>query len=172
MTIRTATATDLDFIRNSWRDSYRMSHMAGPIPMNRYRAVYDDLIGQLLARDGVQVLVAYIADHAPPNDAFGWLCIEHGASAPARVRENGRWTDGMSPLTQPLVHYVYVKQPFRRHHIARSLFVAAGVDVARHWVHTFSTAIVPKIRHTRDWGGVFDPRLARFPKNEPMEASE
>lgn len=179
--IRRALPADLKFVRDSWRDSHRMSHTAGPIPMNRYREVYDDAIGQLLTRPDVVALVAHEQGEAPPYDLLGFICVEHNVQAPVRVREQQRvgdrfvgyrWVDRFEPLPQPLVHYVYVKQDFREHGLARALFKAAGVDPARPWVHTYSTAIVSKIRHAQNWAGVFDPRLARFPKNEPMEATE
>ena len=170
---RRATPSDLEFVRGSWRDSHRMSHTAGPIPMDAYPHVYDALIKRLLEREGVFVVVMHSDQEAPPNDVLGWACVEEGVRAPARVRENGQWVDRFHELKQPLVHYVYVKQPFRLHGVARSLLTAAGVDTELPWIHTFSTAVVAKLRNKRTraglrWPATFDPRLARFPKHEPI----
>jgi len=170
---RRMVAEDLDFVLKSWRDSYRMSHMAGPIPMSMYRDVYDAVLRQLLQRPDVEVHIAHARGQQPPDDIFGWICVEYDAWTRSKVVEHGQWVDKDVPLEQPVVHYVYVKQAFRDQGVARALLAAAGVDPERHWTHTFSTALVAKMRQRhldgsprRNWAGAFDPRLARFPKKQ------
>jgi len=164
---------DLRLVIDSWLDSYRMSHMAGPIPMSMYDDVYRRVLRELVQRPDIVVIVAYEPGEEPPNDIYGWICVERDAWTRANVRENGLWVEKDVRLEQPLVHYVNVKQAFRGHGVARALFAAAGVDPERRWTHTFSTAVVVKMRgRHRDgterlyWRGHFDPRLARFPKKQ------
>jgi len=172
---------DLPFIIDSWVDSYRMSHMAGPIPMDIYPGIYGEVVRRLIARPDAKVIIAYEPGEEPPDDIYGWICVEEDAWTRARVFEHGLHVDKDVRLEQPCVHYVNVKHAFRGHGVARALFAAAGVDPDRHWTHTFSTAVVTKMRQRRrdgtprrNWAGAFDPRLARFPKkqipkHEPME---
>lgn len=175
MSIRTRRlrAEDLDFILDSWLDSYRMSHMAGPIPMSMYSDVYGQVLRQLVQRPDVEIIVAYEPGEHPPDDIYGWICIERDAWTRAKVLEFGRFVDKDVQLEQPIVHYVNVKQAFRDHGVARALFAAAGIDPERQWTHTFSTSVVPKMRarhrdgrRRENWAGHFDPRLARFPKKQ------
>jgi GNAT superfamily N-acetyltransferase len=168
-------AEDLDFVLKSWRESYRMSHMAGPIPMTMYRDVYDAVLRQLLQRPDVEVRIAHARGQRPPDDIFGWIAVERDAWTRERLfnHELGEWGDVDVQLKQPVVHYLYVKHAFRDQGVARALLAAAGVDPERPWVHTFSTAVVAKMRtRHRDgrqrlnWAGAFDPRLCRFPKKQ------
>jgi GNAT superfamily N-acetyltransferase len=170
---RRMRAGDALFVLESWRDSYRMSHTAGPVPMSMYREVYDELLKRLLERPDVEVFVAFEPDELPPDDLYGFICIERDGWTRVKVREHGRWIDKDVKLEQPIVHYVNVKQSFRGNGVARALFAAAGVDPERPWTHTFSTALVSKIRRKhidgrerRIWAATFDPRLSRFPKHE------
>jgi hypothetical protein len=71
---------------------------------------------------------------------------------------------------QPIVHYVYVKQLFREHGVAKRLFAFATIDPRAGLVHTHKTAIVAKLQGLKKLpGATFAPQLARFPKNEPKE---
>lgn len=166
--IRRMTALDATFVRDSWRDSYRMSHMAGPIPMSMYDDVYESVLRLILERPDVQVHVAYSTNQRPPDDILGWICTERDAWTRVKGFDTAtrQYVDRDVQLEQPLVHYVNVKQPCRRQGLARELFTSAGVDPARPWTYTFSTALVAKLKQRREWRGTFDPRLARFPKRQ------
>lgn len=170
---RRMVAEDLVFVLDSWLDSYRMSHMAGPIPMSMYEDVYRQLLRELVQRPDIVVVIAFEPGVAPPDDIYGWICVERDAWTRAKVLEHGRHVEKDVRVEQPVVHYVNVKQAFRDHGVARALLAAAGVNPERPWTHTFSTAVVTKMRarhrdgrERRHWRGHFDPRLARFPKHQ------
>ena len=191
--IRRATATDREFVLKSWADNYKMSHNAGPLPVKSFW-VYEDcptcggnvpvdrsywptmmaVLGELLARPGIEVHVAAVPDEAPPDDIYGWIAIERDVWAPKRQRVDGWTEEVMAPLEQALVHYVFVKQGFREHGVARRLFAAAGVDRAKTFFYSFSTATAAAAAKHRKADGTllladarFDPRLSRFPKTSP-----
>lgn len=126
---RRAAAGDETFVVYSWCASFRSSHTAGLIAMDDWRAVMEPQIRKVLSRPGGEVWVAYHpgeTDHVA--DLYGWLAVERGHAL-------------------PLVHYVYVKSPFRKHGIARGLFAAAGVDPAAPFFYTCKTYVVHELRH-------------------------
>ena len=90
---------DVPFVMDSWLKSYRTSPWAGVVPNNRYFEVYGEAITGLLAR-GAKVHIA-CAGH-DRTKILGWLCSEdvHGGQ---------------------VIHYVYVKDPYRRKGLGHSL---------------------------------------------------
>ena len=146
------------FVRHSWVESFRCSHYAGMVPMGDYFHVYHAILTKLLDRDGVAVMVAF--NQHQPTQIFGFCCYEEG-------------------FTKPLVHYVYVKEDFRRlpekdgdfkEGIATMLLGECGIPnpKADSFYFTFKTGIWAKL--TR-WGapfsgGSYKPLLARFDKSE------
>lgn len=170
--IRSATDSDLEFVVAAWVESYRMSHFSGPIPMPLYRSHMTEYVRWMLARPGIEVLVAHKPGESPPDDVYGWLCMEN--DMPMRVRrfdhQRGMTVEDELVSAQPIVHYVYVKQLFREHGIANRLFQFAEIDPRAGLVHTHKTAIVAKLQGLKKLpGATFAPQLARFPKNEPKE---
>lgn len=151
--IRQATADDITFVMHSWVDSYRTAHAAGLIQMSDWAGVMLPQVAKVLARPGVEVLVAANPQNAGTRaDIFGWLCHERGHR-------------------RPLVHYVYVKDDFRGHGFARLLMRKAGVDPQKEFLHTCKTAVLSKlsskIPHAR-WA----PLMARHErKNPPLKDS-
>jgi hypothetical protein len=138
--VRPSRDSDKPFIYDFWLDSFRLAHAAGPIPMRMYRHVYMQALDDLLARPGVEVLVAC----SPTDDdqVFGFLCFER--------------------RTIPVVHYAYVKQVFRRERVATVLMTAAGIPTGRPFVYTYKSPMAAKI--AEHWtGAMFDPLVARFP---------
>lgn len=98
---RPAEKPDLAFIFSSWLKSFRESEFAKGIPTSLYYREHHRLIERLLER--AQVLVA--CNPESPSQIYGWICFERSR---ARV-----------------IHYVYVKQPFRELGIAKRLLEAA-----------------------------------------------
>lgn len=174
--VRPANATDLEFVVASWVDSYRNSHFSGPIPMPMYRDVMTASVRWILNRPGIEIWVAFKPDERPPDDLYGWVCIE--GAVPMRVREWDpvqRLTVDVEHIAPIVVHYAYVKQMFREKGIAKRLLLAAGVEPRmKPVIHTFKTAIVAKLQGLGKLPGAsFAPQLARYPKdptkNEPKE---
>ena len=149
VTYRAATAGELPFVFHSWLRSFQGTHYAGPLPDDLYYEAYHTAIERLLARPGVRVLCAVDAGAEPGERAlFGYLVIE-----PATTGQ---------PF-QAVVHYAYVKEPFRRNGVFKSLLTAAGVKPTGPLAYTFRTPIAGRLAGA---GGpfpaaVFAPKLAR-----------
>jgi GNAT superfamily N-acetyltransferase len=140
--IRAASPDEVPMIYDSWIESFRMSHAAGPIPMDMYRTLYREIIRRILTSDGVVALVAANPEIERDN-ALGYI-ICHPASPPI--------------VHVPIVHYVYVKAPFRRLGLARMLMLRAGVDPREEFVYTFKSRAASSL----GWdAGRFDPILVR-----------
>lgn len=159
---RHATDADLPLIVNSFLDSYRTSRAAGLICMDDWSRVMGEQFRKVLARPGVDVWVAYHpgeTDHTA--DLYGWLAVERDYLLPANQLRSGRRTREMVKADVPLLHYVYVKQPYRRLGVAKGLLRAAGIG--ERWNYTCRTSVVAeladKIPHAR-WTHL----VARFEK--------
>ena len=154
--IRDASADDLAFIIDSWLASFRNSHFAGPISMRRYREVYRVEICSLIDRPGVIVRVAYYREN--PSQILGFLCFDRG-------RGNS------------IVHFAYVKKPFRRRGIFALLMNDAGIDTKRKFSYTYRTRAASELtaKGARFERARFDPFDARYDpehKEEEHEAKE
>lgn len=95
--IRRAIAGDFNFIMNSWTESYRRSPFAKHIPKYTFHTNHHDLMEAAI--DQSNVLCAVSKDN--PDQIFGWVCFE--------------------PTETKILHYIYVKHPFRDLGIARKL---------------------------------------------------
>lgn len=126
---RPAKPSDVPFVFDSWLRSFRLAHAAGPIPMDMYYPVYRRVLERLLARPGVEVL---LAEFAGVDVIFGYLVHERGYRRPR------------SDEATPLVHYCYVRESSRQQGIAAGLFAAAGIG--REFTYTFKSAAVCSAR--------------------------
>lgn len=159
---RDAADGDRHFISAAWIDSYRTAHAAGMIAMHRWRQVMTVEIADILLRKGVRSIVAYHPDIAPPADLYGFIVIERGVRMPTRVRD-GKWRTEVRADDRPLVHYVFVKQPYRLSGIALALFREAGVNPAERFLYSCKTSAVTKLASkipSAEW----NPLIARYPK--------
>lgn len=97
-------------------------------------------------------------------DIYGWLAIERDYQIPVRsYGSEGNQISKMAAALLPLVHYVFVKQPYRRLGIARGLFNAAGVNPNQHFAYTCKTAVVSRLSDKIP-NASWQPLVARFPK--------
>jgi len=96
--LRVGTNADVPFITNSWLKSYRSADFVRAMPDQQYYHFQHKLLEELLPESVVKV-----ACNAERNDQIlGWICAQ--------------------PTTEALiVHFVYVKQPFRGLGVARRL---------------------------------------------------
>jgi hypothetical protein len=128
-TYRHATDQDLRFVIGSWLYSYRTSFSAGLIQMDSWIEVMEPQIRAVLARPDCEVYCAI-----DPNtddrriDVFGWMAFE-----------------GTTESGPPLVHYAYVKEPYRRMGLARGLLKQLGLDLCSVFAYTCKTAVVSRL---------------------------
>jgi hypothetical protein len=156
------TPLDFKWIVNTWLASYRDSKTSGllsaePLDVHcptcheaigyDYQRIMDFTVRRILARPGIKVFVASNPREKPPLDLHGWIAVEDGANVP--LRHPPRYELEIVRSDAPLVHYVYVKKPYRGFKIARSLFKAAGVDPQKKLLYTCSTPISAQILKVR-----------------------
>lgn len=141
ISIRPATSEDLPYIVTTWVRSFRESPYAGLVPNHLYYSVYEATVTDILAR-GATLLVACSTDD--PDYIVGFACWEH---VPGRFH------------SRHIVHYVFVREKFRRLGIARRLM--AKLEDRRAPLYTFRVpgAIDNKIRHL---GWRHSPYIARI----------
>jgi len=113
----------------TWLRSYEASSLAAKnIPRDVFFAEHHKVIDRILAR-GASVRLAVLPDE--PDVVLGWAVVE--------------W---------PIVHYVYVKPPFRKHGIAQALLQ----DVPKPFTYTHWTHIMREL-HPKLTGCTFNPYL-------------
>lgn len=96
--LRQGRDADYDFVLSSWLKSYRNAEMASLISKDRYFRGHNELALDALGRSNLLVAVARDdSDHI-----YGWLCHQQGEPT--------------------IIHYLYVKYPFRSMGIAKILF--------------------------------------------------
>lgn len=160
---RPAEPSDYPYISESYAESYRMSHWAGAIPMPLWDGVARESLAWLLRTHQPTVTVA----HGPEGDLYGWIAVQRGLMLTQRVRDAGRWVTRRMPMP-PVVHYLYVGEPYRRMGIGKFLLAAAGVDIRGEFVTTHKTKMSSRLLSGRA-GWRHNPLLARF---EPRKAEE
>ena len=148
--IRMADSQDRQFIVDSWVRSYRSSKYAGFIQMKRWFPIMIEEISALVSDPRVCVFVAYDPSDADRiADIYGWCCTE---IAPVDV--------GIAYRT--LVHYIFVKGPYRRRGIGRALLEQAIGDLRKPFAYSCSTDMLESIgvRRIAPYA-VFDPLPGR-----------
>lgn len=135
-TVRPSSAEDFQLVLESWSGTWKTARAAGCIPNNMFDAVQQSLIEQLLAR-GMNIDV--IVPSNRPAQAMGWIAYEPDPKSPGKA----------------IVHYVFVKSPYRRRGLADTLLRHVGNGDGR-FVYTHETSFA------RYWPRAFhNPGLAR-----------
>lgn len=130
--IRPMRPADDALVYDSWVESFRLAHAAGVIPMDMYRTIYREVVSRILALPTVAVAVLCMADDL--DQVLGYLVHQSG-----------------SP---PTLHYVFVKEPFRRAKVATLLASHAGIVTSQPFGYSFKTPAMSKL----GWmGGKFNP---------------
>lgn len=154
MIIRPMRPDHRAFVVSSWASSYKSAHTAGIISSEDWPDVMHAQLAKLLDRETTTTLVAF-------DDQYVYGFVSGDVSGDL-----------------PIVHYVYVKHPFRSQRsrrpdgsegpregprIARSLFRALGVDPLSPFLFSCRTSIASTLR---DLGkiprGRFTPEAARY----------
>jgi GNAT superfamily N-acetyltransferase len=115
--IRPATERDLNLIFSSWLKSYRPSLFAQKISNEVFYKEHHDAVERALKRS--TILIA--SNPEDENHVYGWICFED-----------------TGPIS--VLHYLYVKNPFRGFGIAKQLLrkMKPGVFVYTHHTQHFS----------------------------------
>ena len=150
----------------------RDSFSAGPIPMPMYSDVMSECIRWILARPDVEIVVACDPEAAAEDkaDLYGFACVESDVPyRKTKQTKEGKHYRVWRVTSQPVVHYVYVRDRWRGRGIARKLVKLSGVDLENPFFFTCKSSRFGEIReHARQ--GTFDPNLARYPKRKKPEA--
>lgn len=129
--------SDHNFILSSWLKSFHGSKFAGSLAADVYWTAYGETIRRLLADPDIKVTVACTTDDA--DQILGY--IVHADSARA-----------------PVVHYLYVKQTFRRLGIARQLMNKVLAD-RKYFAYSFRTPAVAYLPAA--YSAQYDPKATR-----------
>ena len=137
--IREGEPSDLAFVLDSWRASYRgASGDVGHVSESRYRSAHGAMSARLAQRS--RLLVACL--ESAPDVIVGWVLVEGG----------------------PVVHYVYVRGDARHGGIARGLLAEAGIGTKTAAVYTHRTAALHAWRRMHpECRWEYDPWLAFEP---------
>lgn len=135
--IETARPDDREFIRDSWRKSYRESPRTCRWPTEAYAVWISAEMDRLLQRS--EVRVARPGDW--PEGIVGWVAAEQQPEA-------------------FVVHYAFVKPLFRRHGVLTRLVESFGPEGAL----VFSALRPPFSNYLKQRGFAWEPRAASFPR--------
>ncbi len=154
VSIRPGVASDSNFLFSSLLRSFRESDAVGLIPMELYYKVFHEVVVLILSRPGIEILVATNPGMEPPNDIQGFVLWEKG---PFFVGGEKR------KVTQPAVHYVYVKRNFRGWGVGKALLRAA-VDPGKPFFYTFATTAGDALLRSTRAVAVHKESIVRYPK--------
>lgn len=130
------------------------SYSAGLVPIEDWFTSMRPHFVKLLARPGMQTIVAYEKDD--PDFFYGLI-----AADPTEQRVSMK--DGGVKWWPALVLYVLVKQNFRKRGIARALFKAVGVDPEKPFLYAANTQQASRLA-SKVPQAKFNPLAVRFPK--------
>jgi hypothetical protein len=125
--IRPALEADASFIFNSWLKSFRENGIARPVSNEVYFAEQHKLIEKLLKR----CTTVIACNPTDPAQIFGWACFER--------------VDGIFVL-----HYVYIKHPYRLLGLAKELLKEANHDFTTAGLFTHWTAAALKLHEKKN----------------------
>lgn len=111
---------DRPFVIATWSSSYKSSPYAGILFTDDYATVMHATINRVLDRPETTTLLA--CDRDDRDFLYGYIVGELADT--------------------PIIHYAYVKTPYRRSGIARGLLAAIGVNALGRFVYTSKTEIV------------------------------
>jgi GNAT superfamily N-acetyltransferase len=161
---RPAEAKDWPFVLETFLDSYKHCHAAGLIQMNDWKEVMRPQLQKILDRPGCATWVAFNpAEAESGSDLYGWAAVERDYKIPTRKRVNGQWETSLELSEDPLVHYIFTKQAYRRLGIAKGLLRAAGVNVTEPFWFSAKTPVLDRLK-AKIPQARWNPLLCRFEK--------
>lgn len=117
-----------------WTRSYMRSRFAGAFPNNKFPEYMGETIRQLLAR-GAQILCAVNPDNQA--QVLGFICHE------------------LTRESEPVVHYLFVKDYYRRNGISKALLQQAQIPTDGSAFYTHRTDF------SKHYKARFAPEIAR-----------
>lgn len=140
---RSMSREDYNFVLSSWAHSFKGSPWAGMVPNNEWHPMMKKCIDQLLSR-GARVVLAVADDDR--DQILGYICYEK------------------SVCGMPVVHYVFVKDDFRKEHgLGKALL---GVTGDGSFIYTYRTLDMQYL----DKMGTHVPAIGRRKDLEPIYA--
>lgn len=136
--------SDLSYVTDSWRRSYEYSKWSGTLPTKVYVEAYKAAIQHLLDLPSTKILI---------------VCTEKNDELD--LDENFIIGYVVYDLDRPVVHYLYIKEPFRRKGIGKALLTRAVGDAP--FKYTFRTAGCEYLRGR--FHAQFNPKLIREKQN-------
>ena len=118
--VRDVEPEDLNFIYDSWFKTWRSSKYAGVVPNNKYYELMREVVENLVGR-GATIKVA-----TSSNRLLGFICYEH-------TQDN-----------KPVIHYIYVKDPYFKFGVGELLRDEAFPGLLEPGFMTFKSNIVMK----------------------------
>lgn len=133
--VRPGTADDVDFIYATWLRSYRHSSaFAAPISNEIFFPSHHLIVERILARKSTSVYIACLPED--PQTIFGYLITEG--------------------FYKPIIHFIYVKEAFRKQSIATILLQNAKLDPNK--------CFFSHLTYACDWlvgSKVYDPAIGK-----------
>jgi len=178
LTFRQGEERDLPFVEDAFVSSYRTAHAAGLVPMPYWEEQARRNWRWVLARPGVEVIVACHPTEGQESrtDIYGFIVLERDVWIPTRLRRDGQWVEELAPAGCPVVHFVYCKAAYRRHGIGRLLFKAARVDLSGRFIASCKTGLSSQLEKKCAPFVVFNPLPARYAKRaseaRPLEEED
>jgi GNAT superfamily N-acetyltransferase len=140
---RSMYRADYNFVLSSWAHSFKGSPWAGVVPNNDWHASMKNIIDQLQTR-GSEVVMAVADDDR--DQIMGYVCYEKSLAG------------------IPVIHYIFVKDDFRREGLGTALL---GVTGNGSLIYTFRTEDSQYLNKM----GTHVPAIARRKDLEPVYAS-
>lgn len=130
--IREAETKDLSFIKNSWEKSFEKVMHA--VPRESYHRGQQKLMNRLISKSFCYVSCS----HEDLNQIFGWMLFE-------KIKDIG------------ILHYIYVKHPYRRYGIGSALYQMLERDKAYPCIASHRTLYLDHIKDK--WNVTFNPYI-------------
>jgi hypothetical protein len=136
--LRQAIPDDRAFIMNSWLKTFEKSAYRLDIPMTEFFAFHHDVLEDLLERSSIIVAIRPPNPLRPDNidEIYGYLCVE---------------TD----LRPRIIHFLYVKNKYRKMGVGRSLVEDWLSDVKEPVFYSHRTedgdAFAPHVFRVAEW---------------------
>lgn len=131
-------ATDDAFVYNSWLKSYCASPEVQGMPRRMFFSTFKQMIAAILSRPTTRVLV--LCDQNDPLSIFGYGVFE-GVGG------------------QTVLHFAFVKYPFRRFGLFKLLLESAGVNSRNALLTTSRTHATESMSAKGKFTFVFNPLL-------------
>ncbi len=131
---RPCTPNDIMDVVDWWAGSWRRSKWAGTTPNNKIKESTGETVRQLLSR-GAKITLAVNKDNE--SQVLGFICTEK------------------TKLNEPVVHFLFVKDYFRRHGISKLLLKVEDIPCDGSAFYTHKTAF------SKHYRGKHVPEIAR-----------